>query len=160
MKLSWGFFKLFNLFPALKDINWCLIFGITPSQVLNFFQNLPSLKIGAYRLVLIKQNACTLLMSRKISILAVATSWMNPTILEAKCSSIEILAALKIVTVLKITVLTPVHCWNIIKLMEIPNGTTVFRENNSFPFSSTLVILFLKNIFCQKYSTYMVEQFF
>ena len=58
MKLSWGFFKLFNLFPALKDINWCLIFGITPSQVLNFFQNLPSLKIGAYRLVLIKQNAC------------------------------------------------------------------------------------------------------
>ena len=90
---------------------------------------------------------CTLLMSRKISILAVATSWMNPTILEAKCSSIEILAALKIVTVLKITVLTPVHCWNIIKLMEIPNGTTVFRENNSFPFSSTLVILFLKDIF-------------
>ena len=60
MKLSWGFFKLFNLFPALKDINWCLIFGITPSQVLNFFQNLPSLKIGAYRLVLIKQNACTI----------------------------------------------------------------------------------------------------
>jgi len=53
------FFKLLNLFPALKDINWCLIFGITPSQVLNFFQNLPSLKIGAYRLVLIKQNACT-----------------------------------------------------------------------------------------------------
>ena len=61
MKLSWGIFKLFNLFPALKDINRCLIFGIIPSQVLNFFQNLPSLKIGAYRLVLIKQNACNLM---------------------------------------------------------------------------------------------------
>ena len=36
----------------------CLIFGILPSLVLIFFKNLPSFKIGAYRLVLIKDNAC------------------------------------------------------------------------------------------------------
>ena len=39
----------------------CLIFGILPSLVLIFFKNLPSFKIGAYRLVLIKHNACNFL---------------------------------------------------------------------------------------------------
>ena len=37
---------------------WCLIFWVPPSPVLIFSQNLPSFKIGAYRLVLIKQTAC------------------------------------------------------------------------------------------------------
>ena len=37
----------------------CLFLEIIPSLVLNIFQNLTSFKIGAYRLVLIKQNVCT-----------------------------------------------------------------------------------------------------
>ena len=45
----------------------CLIFGILPSLVLIFFKNLPSFKIGAYRLVLIKQNACIALCGMPVS---------------------------------------------------------------------------------------------
>ena len=34
--------------------------GIIPSLVLIFFENLPSFRIGAYRLVLIKDTGCTI----------------------------------------------------------------------------------------------------
>ncbi len=42
-----------------------------------------------------------------MALLAVATSWTTPTMFEARCSSMVTLAALKIVTVLKITTFTP-----------------------------------------------------
>ena len=54
------YFKLIKQFPALKRLNRCLIFEIMPSLMLIFFKNLPSFKIDAYSLVLIKDNALDL----------------------------------------------------------------------------------------------------
>ena len=57
-------FEVFSIFfrvldkigqKYLKIIFFCLILGITPRPMLIFSKNLPSLKIGAYRLVLIKK---------------------------------------------------------------------------------------------------------
>ena len=43
----------------------------------------------------------------------------------------EIKPPVKIVTVLKITVLTPLHCWKIINVIEMAKGINVFLDHNS-----------------------------
>ena len=43
----------------------------------------------------------------------------------------EIKPPVKIVTVLKITVFTPLHCWKIINVIEMAKGINVFLDHNS-----------------------------
>ena len=60
-----------------------------------------------------------------------ATSWVTPTMFVARWELMEILAAKKMFTVLKITTLTPDHCWKIMSIIEMPKGTRVFFVHNS-----------------------------
>ena len=71
-----GFF--FSILPIFWYVR-CLILGIIPSLVLIFFKNLPSFRIGAYRLVLIKDNACTF--EKKIP----NSRWTRPMLVHCPC---------------------------------------------------------------------------